>query len=255
MKSYTSAAPTAAGNVVTYSIVTTNTGTVTLTNVSTSDPLLPTLTCSPTQPVASLIPGASYTCTGSYTVTAADVTAGHVINTATATGTYNSNVTVTGTSNTINLPLSAPAPAYVPAPGLTVTKQLTATVNGKVGDVISYKITVTNSGDTYLTGVTLTDANAVMGTCSVTLPTALAQGESFTCVATHVVTDADVKAGKVRGRDATLLRDGEPVARVVDLEAALEVLRGKIEFESGEEGREREGLGHVEEDRVTGLDG
>ena len=197
VKSYTSAAPTAAGNVVTYSIVTTNTGTVTLTNVSTSDPLLPTLTCSPTQPVASLIPGASYTCTGSYTVTAADVTAGHVINTATATGTYNSNVTVTGTSNTINLPLSAPAPAYVPAPGLTVTKQLTATVNGKVGDVISYKITVTNSGDTYLTGVTLTDANAVMGTCSVTLPTALAQGESFTCVATHVVTDADVKAGKV----------------------------------------------------------
>ena len=35
------------------------------------------------------------------------------------------------------------------------------------------------------------------------------------------------------------------VARVVDLEAALDVLRGKVEFESGEEGREREVLAHL----------
>lgn len=40
---------------------------------------------------------------------------------------------------------------------------------------------------------------------------------------------------------------GEPhaVARVVDLEAALEVLRGKVELETGEEGREREVLRHL----------
>ncbi len=35
------------------------------------------------------------------------------------------------------------------------------------------------------------------------------------------------------------------VARVVDLDAAIDVLRGKVEFESGEEGREREVLGHL----------
>jgi len=35
------------------------------------------------------------------------------------------------------------------------------------------------------------------------------------------------------------------VARLVDLETALEVLGGKIEFESGEEGRERETLTHL----------
>jgi magnesium chelatase subunit I len=40
---------------------------------------------------------------------------------------------------------------------------------------------------------------------------------------------------------------GEPdaVARVVDLEGAVDVLRGKVELETGEEGREREVLGHL----------
>ncbi|MFT4126411.1 MAG: magnesium chelatase, partial [Gordonia sp. (in: high G+C Gram-positive bacteria)] len=36
-----------------------------------------------------------------------------------------------------------------------------------------------------------------------------------------------------------------PVARVVDLESVIDVLRGKIEFESGEEGRELEILAHL----------
>ena len=36
-----------------------------------------------------------------------------------------------------------------------------------------------------------------------------------------------------------------PVARVVDLETAVDVLGGKIEFETGEEGRESEILTHL----------
>ncbi len=44
---------------------------------------------------------------------------------------------------------------------------------------------------------------------------------------------------------ATVRGEQEPVARVVDLETAVEVLGGKIEFESGEEGREREVLTHL----------
>jgi magnesium chelatase subunit I len=44
---------------------------------------------------------------------------------------------------------------------------------------------------------------------------------------------------------ATVQGEAEPVARVVDLETAVEVLGGKIEFESGEEGREREVLTHL----------
>jgi magnesium chelatase subunit I len=44
---------------------------------------------------------------------------------------------------------------------------------------------------------------------------------------------------------ATSQGEGEAVARVVDLETAVEVLGGKIEFESGEEGREAEILTHL----------
>ncbi len=44
---------------------------------------------------------------------------------------------------------------------------------------------------------------------------------------------------------ATVQGEGEAVARVVDLETAVDVLGGKIEFESGEEGREEEILTHL----------
>ncbi|MGD9957816.1 magnesium chelatase [Nocardioides sp.] len=44
---------------------------------------------------------------------------------------------------------------------------------------------------------------------------------------------------------ATSQGEDEAVARVVDLETAVEVLGGKVEFESGEEGREHEILTHL----------
>jgi magnesium chelatase subunit I len=44
---------------------------------------------------------------------------------------------------------------------------------------------------------------------------------------------------------ATSQGEDEAVARVVDLETAVDVLGGKIEFESGEEGREHEILTHL----------
>jgi magnesium chelatase subunit I len=46
-------------------------------------------------------------------------------------------------------------------------------------------------------------------------------------------------------RPATLRGEDRAVARVVDLETAVDVLGGKIEFESGEEGREAEILTHL----------
>jgi magnesium chelatase subunit I len=44
---------------------------------------------------------------------------------------------------------------------------------------------------------------------------------------------------------ATVLGEELAVARVVDLQSVIEVLRGKVEFESGEEGRELEILEHL----------
>lgn len=44
---------------------------------------------------------------------------------------------------------------------------------------------------------------------------------------------------------AAILGEADPVARPVDLSTVIEVLRGKVEFESGEEGREIEVLEHL----------
>jgi magnesium chelatase subunit I len=46
-------------------------------------------------------------------------------------------------------------------------------------------------------------------------------------------------------RRSAILGEETPVARVVDLATVIDVLRGKLEFESGEEGRELEVLEHL----------
>ena len=75
----------AAGTPVTYSYKVTNSGNVTLTSVGVTDPMagLSAISC----PSTTLAPGASETCTATYTTTQADVDAGSLTNTGTATGT------------------------------------------------------------------------------------------------------------------------------------------------------------------------
>ena len=63
------------GDTVDYALVATNDGSVTLTGVAISDPRLPALVCTPAQP-ATLVPGATLTCTGTHTISQADVDAG-----------------------------------------------------------------------------------------------------------------------------------------------------------------------------------
>ena len=62
--------------------------------------------------------------------------------------------------------------------------------------------------------------------------------------ARFAIAAAETVAASARHRDA-LLGEGEPVARVVDLGTIIDVLRGKLEFESGEEGRELAVLEHL----------
>ncbi|MPM95266.1 hypothetical protein SDC9_142420 [bioreactor metagenome] len=51
---------------------------------------------------------------------------------------------------------------------------------------------------------------------------------------------------------ATIRGETDPVARCVDLDTVVDVLRGKIEFETGEEGREAEVLEHLLRTAVAG---
>ncbi|MFD6896493.1 sigma 54-interacting transcriptional regulator [Rhodococcus sp. NPDC060086] len=60
----------------------------------------------------------------------------------------------------------------------------------------------------------------------------------FAVAGAETVAAAAVRRGAVLG-------EADPVARPVDLATVVEVLRGKVEFESGEEGREFEVLDHL----------
>jgi uncharacterized repeat protein (TIGR01451 family) len=104
------------GDVITYTFTATNHGTATAFDVSVEDPL-PGLSAVSPASVASLAPGASEVFTATYTVTAADVKALKISNTAavTSTGPTRGGVTppaVTSSSNTVNTatgPLGAPS--------------------------------------------------------------------------------------------------------------------------------------------------
>ena len=84
VKSTTSTTFTAVGDVIPYSFLVTNTGNVTLTNaITVADTKIASVTC-PALPSGGLTPTQSITCTGSYTITQADLDAGRVIPTGPA---------------------------------------------------------------------------------------------------------------------------------------------------------------------------
>ena len=62
--------------------------------------------------------------------------------------------------------------------------------------------------------------------------------------ARFAIAAAETVAAAARHRGA-VLGEQDPVARVVDLGTVIDVLRGKLEFESGEEGREQAVLEHL----------
>lgn len=62
--------------------------------------------------------------------------------------------------------------------------------------------------------------------------------------ARFAIAAAETVAASARHR-AAILGEDDPVARVVDLGTVIDVLRGKLEFETGEEGREQAVLEHL----------
>ena len=178
------------GQVVTYTLTATNTGNVTLHNVTVSDtPALTGFSCSPTIPVATLVPGASITCTGTHAITQADLDAGTFLDTGHATSTEaaapDAPDTIQGTKS--------------PVLALTKTDSLNPATYDTVGQVVTYTLTATNTGNITLHNVTVSDTPALTGlSCSPTIPVAtLVPGASVTCTGTHAITQADLDAGIV----------------------------------------------------------
>ena len=157
-----------AGDTITYTFEVTNTGTVDLTNVVVSDPKLPGLICT----VPTLAVGATQSCAASnntYVITAADVTAGKVTNTATAKATPPGNITPpTATSPEVDTPTAAtPVASFTLAKHASVADTNGNTVTGDEGDTITYTFDVTNTGTVALTNVIVSDPKLPGLACTV----------------------------------------------------------------------------------------
>jgi large repetitive protein len=190
--------PAAAGDVLTYAVTTTNTGNQTISVVTVTDPKVPAITtaCTVNGSAAPanivLVPADVLICTGTYTVTQADINAQTLGNTATVTG-------VTPQGNPISVPASNTYPVSPAAPALTVTKTILSpsappAFTG-VGDPITYRVTVANTGNVTLSSTTVTDPLVPSATCAV--GPIVPGGSDSTCRFTYVATQADVDRGSI----------------------------------------------------------
>jgi uncharacterized repeat protein (TIGR01451 family) len=202
VKSTSSTGYGAAGNVIHYSYLVTNTGTTTENDVAVSDNLVASVSC----PDATLAPGASETCTGSYTVTQADVDAGSVTNTASASATTPDPHTVTSNTSSVTV-LASKATST-----LSLVKSTSAHDYTTAGQVLNYSYKVTNTGTTTENDVAVSD-NLIS---DVTCPDAsLAPGQSETCTGSYTVTQTDVDNGSISNTataNATSPPSANPVA-------------------------------------------
>jgi uncharacterized repeat protein (TIGR01451 family) len=190
------------GDHISYSYIVTNTGNVNLSSVAVNDPTAGSVTC-PGLTAPGLAPGGSLTCTEdvAYQVTQSDVDSGNVTDVATATGT----ATVAGSP--VTTPPSAPDSVTTPAgtnPVVSIVKSATVTPSAdqnavEPGDKIQYSYLVTNTGNTTLKTISVSDSNLITVTCPTPPSPGLAPGSAETCTAhdAYTVTQADVDAGAV----------------------------------------------------------
>ncbi|PSJ72839.1 hypothetical protein C7N43_32180 [Sphingobacteriales bacterium UPWRP_1] len=212
---------TGVGDQINYAFTVTNTGNVTLTNITISDPLV----IETGGPIASLAPGASNSTTfaATYIITQANMNTGYVQNTATVTGTAPNGNPVTdisdagndvvetadGAGNTNTNPTDDPTVQPLnQTPGIQLYKYISSVTDANnngftdAGDVIYYYFVVTNTGNVTLTNITLSDPliTETGGPIASLLPGA---SNSTTFTGTYTITQADVNTGYVQNTATT----------------------------------------------------
>ena len=198
------------GDEITYTFVATNSGNVTLTAVDIEEIALP-FTGNGTAPVpafasttgttqGTLLPGEAETWTATYTVVQADIDQGNIENRAVVTSRDPQNLPVTDNSVTGAGFDGVTTVTFTPSAGITLVKTGTFvdTISdgvAGVGDTITYAFSVTNTGNTSLTGVTVTDPLATVSGGPIALAPNATDATTFT--ASYTITQADINVGGV----------------------------------------------------------
>ena len=193
-----SAAPatySSVGETITYTYTLTNTGNVTLENLSIADDHLTVSDPTPDP----LDPGQSATATVEYVVVQADLDAGTITNIATATAEFDGTPYTETDTETVT---ATQSPAY------TFDKSAAAATYSSVGETITYTYTLTNTGNVTLENLSIADDHL---TVSDPTPDPLDPGQSATATVEYVVVQADLDAGTITNiATATAEFDGTP---------------------------------------------
>ena len=195
------------GDQVSYAFTVRNTGTVTLTDVEVTDPLLGVGVI---ETIGTLAVNGTYLFTEVYTLTQVDIDRGEIENQALVTGTPPSGPPVTDDSDDPKNPTNDdpnkdgdpddPTKKLIPGTGkisiLKVGMYLDlAPMGANPGDEITYDFDVQNTGTVTLTDVEVTDPLIGVGTIEVIGTLAVNQIYSFS--KTYVVTQGDIDLGRV----------------------------------------------------------
>lgn len=153
-----------AGEIITYTFDLTNTGNVTIKTLTVTDPRIG-MSNKGTVP-ASLAPGASAVVSGEYAITQGDIDAGKITNSATARGLdpfgfevldLSDDGSEIGNQNTPTVTLLTNEPSMKAVKVQTVEDTNGDNLTGGIGDLVSYSISLSNTGNTSLSGISLVD--------------------------------------------------------------------------------------------------
>ncbi|WP_420506366.1 DUF7507 domain-containing protein [Nitratireductor aquimarinus] len=233
---------------ISYTFTVENTGNVTLTDVDLTDDHA-TVTGSP---IATLLPGSANAVTliGTYTVTQADIDAGHVDNLASATGKDPDNADVTAqshpTGGTAGTPTRTDIPQVASSDFIKTVTHDDADGDGflDAGERLNYMFSIENTGNVTLSNITVTDTRATLSGGPIA---SLAPGatDATTITGYYDVTQADIDSGSVDNLASMSAEDpnGDPVeldsrppggaagdstSFMVDAEGAIDVIKEAV---------------------------
>jgi gliding motility-associated-like protein/uncharacterized repeat protein (TIGR01451 family) len=177
------------GYIISYTFTVTNTGNTTLSNVVVNDDLTKTknLAVNP----STLVPNEVGVATASYTIQQSDMDYGKVVNSASVTGTPPVGLDVTDTSGTA-IDNDTPTENILnQKPSIALVKTGAVGGTGKVGDLITYTFTVTNTGNTTLSAIVINDLK--IGSLNLAVsPSTLAPNAIGTATATYTIQQSDI---------------------------------------------------------------
>ena len=169
----------AVGDEIPYTLTVTNTGNMTLSNVTVTDPLTGL-----NQNIGSMTPGQVVNIQTSYIVTQTDIDNGLIENVASTSG-FGGETQVTDQDNAVV--------EAIQTPSIAIEKVTAVTSVDAVGDEIEYTLTVTNTGNMTLSDVTVTDPltglNQNIGS--------MTPGQVVEITTTYAVTQADLDNGLI----------------------------------------------------------